>query len=139
MSNQHWPNAILEIEWLALRWHILACLGTGVGPTSNQPLAINSVRWVNWHRTNATCQRRANILIAIWLYAVSVIFQLCNSGLHSSAINVRKGWIDCVCCFTSRSIILREPDLETTPSYIYTGQERENKFPLLKLWQGVMS
>ena len=38
MSGQCRPNAILEREWLALRW------ATGVRPTSNQRLAIRRFR-----------------------------------------------------------------------------------------------
>ena len=29
MSGQRWPNAILETEWLALRWHMQGLLGYG--------------------------------------------------------------------------------------------------------------
>ena len=29
MSGQRWPNAILEREWLALRWHVQGLMGYG--------------------------------------------------------------------------------------------------------------
>ena len=29
MSGERWPNAILEREWLALRWHMQGLLGYG--------------------------------------------------------------------------------------------------------------
>ena len=60
MSGQRWPNAILEREWLALRWHMQGCWATDVGPTPNQRLAIMLARWAKWHRTNVICRRRAN-------------------------------------------------------------------------------
>lgn len=56
MSAQR-PNAILE--WLAFPWHMQGLLGKGVGPTSNQPLAIKSTRWAKLLRTNVICQRQA--------------------------------------------------------------------------------
>ena len=60
MSGQRWSNAILEREWLVLRWHMQGLLGYGVGQTSNQRLAIRLARWAKWHRANFICRRRAN-------------------------------------------------------------------------------
>ena len=42
MSDQRWPNAILEKEWLALRWHMLGLLGYG-GWTNIEPTVSNQV------------------------------------------------------------------------------------------------
>ena len=43
MSGQRWPNAILEREWLVLRWHMHGLLGygrwTNIEPTVNWQLS----------------------------------------------------------------------------------------------------
>ena len=43
MSGQRWPNAILEREWLALRWLMQGSLGfgrwTNIEPTVNWQLS----------------------------------------------------------------------------------------------------
>ena len=45
-------------------WHYVgiyrAYWATGVGPTSNQRLAIKLARWAKWHRANVIYRRRAN-------------------------------------------------------------------------------
>ena len=47
-----------------IAWHYVgicrACRATGVGPTSNQRLAIKLARWAKWHWANVICRRRAN-------------------------------------------------------------------------------
>ena len=90
-------------------WHYVgicrACWAMGVGPTSNQRLAIKLARWAKWHRANVICRRRANKtadkmpalaqqMIAVWgvsdtQVAVSIIMRYRKSVmLHPCFIQV---------------------------------------------------
>ena len=45
MSDQHWPDAILETEWLALCWHMQSLLGLG-SMTDIEP-TVSKLRWAD--------------------------------------------------------------------------------------------
>ena len=49
MLGQRWPNALLEREWLALRWHIRSCWAKGVGSTANRMLAMSKMTSCQQH------------------------------------------------------------------------------------------
>ena len=50
-----------RVVGIKLAYAGLNCWAMGVGPSSNQRLAIKLVRWAKWHQANIICWRQANI------------------------------------------------------------------------------
>ena len=64
MLDQRGPNAILERECLALRWHKKVLLGERRLTTTNQPLANTSARSCQRHLSTLgqqCCQQNTNV------------------------------------------------------------------------------
>lgn len=55
MSDQRWLNALFNIGWLALRWHLQDLLAKDVWPTSKQ-----LGWWALWRWADVICQCWAN-------------------------------------------------------------------------------
>ena len=55
MSDQRWLNALFNIGWLALRWHLQDLLAKAVWPTSKQ-----LGWWALWRWADVICQCWAN-------------------------------------------------------------------------------